>query len=402
MRIQAAALCVLFELAALPCLAQDSDGLVVTNPVTGSPQLDVVSEEDEIATARRVWSVVRDRNEAYGHEIDRPGERLARTRRVFERLVGVAHRQQLPWDVHVIESPEVNAATPGGGIVWIFGGAFGGLIDPESDDNQLAAILSHEIAHVTLLHVRSRQMQLGLAGMIDRGRSDPYFRAAFTTAQEAEADRIGVLYMALAGFNPMSAHVLWARAHEKRGSSAAAANFRHSHPLNAERVAITYDAAMNVSQYRIPGERNPNWEAILADNSLFKRQEIPEDATGARALAAALEAYRTRESTREEQHDRARAAKTLRHLQLRRAFEAPTADGRVGVFLEIYNRGPRKVKGVAFAVDYLRGQQVVASDTTCGGPVRIKPNTTGVVGCYKKQVPGTSTWRVRVIDIQID
>ena len=395
---------VILLLLATPSPAQQPS-LTTTNPVTGKPQFNVISQEQEIQNAHQSWARLRDEAEARGYAVDPIGERLSRVRRVFKRLVAVAHRQDLPWMVHLIEVPTPNAQTPGGGTVWIFGGAFGGLIEPETDENKLAAILGHEIAHVTLLHIGERQTQLGIGAMLDSDVDDPYYQAAFSTEQEAHADEIGVLYAALAGFNPMSAHVLWEDAHRKRGSSAAAQGFLNTHPVNAQRMASTYAAASKVSQYRIPGKQNPRWEALLQRNALYTKIELPKDGPGAgtaRTLGAALDAYLKHRAARDEQRERERAAQTLSNLQFGRQYESWTQDRKQAVFIELYNPGPRTITGFQAAVDYLSGQRLIYTDTECGGTTSISPGNVGHLGCYKKAVPGAFSWQIRLVDIGVE
>jgi predicted Zn-dependent protease len=128
----------------------------------------------------------------------------------------------------------VNAFTFGGGMVVVFDGLFGGMVAP-NDDDELAAVLAHEIAHVTLLHVPTRQTWAGFGSLAVKKTQDAYYRAAYSTEQEAEADRIAALYVALAGFDPFAAPRVRGRAHQRSGSSAAQYAFLHDHPLNAER-----------------------------------------------------------------------------------------------------------------------------------------------------------------------
>src|SRR5262249_10939064 len=89
------------------------------------------------------------------------------------------------WEVHVIRSGQVNAfALPGGKIV-----VFTAILQVTEDDNQLATVLSHEIAHVLAHHASERvaREQSGVAGLLRR--------KAFDRAQESEADHFGVFLM---------------------------------------------------------------------------------------------------------------------------------------------------------------------------------------------------------------
>ena len=90
---------------------------VDSHPVTGQPMFNVVSEPKEIATAKHFVDRVRSELVAAGNGFDQPSHRLRQIERVFGRLLSVAHRQHLPWRVHLADHPMSNAFTPGGGEV---------------------------------------------------------------------------------------------------------------------------------------------------------------------------------------------------------------------------------------------------------------------------------------------
>lgn len=218
--------------------------VVPLHPVTGRPVPSLIPEAQEIQTADERHQRLLAEGFRKGLAIDAPGPRLDQTEQVFPRLVAVAHRQQLPWSVELLGDPVPNAFTIGGGRVYVNDGLFGsaGLVR-DGDDDELAAVLAHEIAHVALLHVSLQETwQL----LVDRAREDPFYRAAFTTEQEAEADRLSVLYMALAGFDPRAGERIWRRAHERSGSDPLRGGFLHDHPLPADRIAIVHSAAEQV------------------------------------------------------------------------------------------------------------------------------------------------------------
>ena len=163
-------------------LYDTSTAVAPPHPVYGIPVFNVVPEAQEVAQARQAWAQIDAAARQHGIAVDPPGERLVRIRTVFTQLVAVAHRQQLPWEIHLVEAPDVNAFTPGGGMVIVLDGLFGGLVAPE-DDEELAAVLAHEIAHVTLLHVPTRQTWAGFGSLAVKATQDDYYRAAYTTEQ---------------------------------------------------------------------------------------------------------------------------------------------------------------------------------------------------------------------------
>ncbi|MGH7536308.1 MAG: M48 family metallopeptidase, partial [Gemmatimonadales bacterium] len=333
--------------ATLEAVDQAAYESIPVNPVTGALIFNVISEQTEIQQARDAWTQLVAEAVEKGVAVDSPGSRLDRTRDAFGRLVGVAHRPSLPWEVHLVGVPVVNAFTPGGGMVIVFDGLFGGLI-PAEDDDALAAVLAHEIAHVTLLHVPTRMTWSGLGPLVAKHAQDPYYQAAYTTEQEAEADRLGVLYVALAGFDPMAAWRVWEEAHQRWGSSAAQQGSLQDHPLNAERMAGTRAAASLVQQYEVSGAQNPAWETILADNVLFHRAAEVEYSPGA-GLGRAIEAggdtfVKHRQTKREEERRKAALQQLYQSIQVVRIFEAPTPDGHVGIFLDIHNGSGQEIQ----------------------------------------------------------
>lgn len=150
------------------------------------------------------------------------------------------------WEVQVFDSKEVNAfALPGGKI-----GVFTGLLKVAENQNQLAAVIGHEVAHVLAGHSAARvsnQMatQLGVAlGSAATGVSAdtigmganlllllPYGRG-----DETEADVLGLDLMAKAGFDPRQAPALWVNMGKASGGNAPP-EFMSTHPSNQTRIS---------------------------------------------------------------------------------------------------------------------------------------------------------------------
>ncbi len=150
------------------------------------------------------------------------------------------------WEVQVFDAKEVNAfALPGGKI-----GVYTGLLKVAANQDQLAAVIGHEVAHVLAGHSAARvsnQMaaQLGVAlgsavtgvspDMIGMGANllllMPYGRG-----DETEADVLGMDLMARAGFNPRQAPELWVNMGKASGGNAPP-EFMSTHPSNQSRIA---------------------------------------------------------------------------------------------------------------------------------------------------------------------
>ncbi len=333
--------------------------------------------------------------------IDPAGERLDQIRSIFQRLVAVAHRQQLPWEVHLLAAKDVNAGTVGGGLVVVFDGLFGGLVEP-GDQAELAAVLAHEVAHVTLLHVPTKSTWTSFANLAVKDATGQYYRAAYTTEQEAEADRIAALYLALAGFDPMAAPRIWERAHQRSGSSGAASGFLFDHPLDANRMAATREAAVQVAQYYTPDEKNADWQTLLATNALYQRAAETPYAPGAglgRAGAAAVDTWSRHERALQEEEQRKHVAAAFQAIQIIRAWEQPTADGHQGILLEVRNGTDRPVVELVISV-HVRGQQLLGTDNSCRAAVSIPAGQIGQMGCYKRQVAGATGLQPEIANVR--
>ncbi len=135
-----------------------------------------------------------------------------RVRAIGERIVAVCDRKELVYTFEVIEDPEMNAFSLPGGYVFVNRG----LIDRAANDDELAAVIAHEVAHVTARHAVKRYesglgMQLAqLAAVAARqgaaasglGVGMRAAQLAYARQDELEADRLGVKYMKAAGFDP--------------------------------------------------------------------------------------------------------------------------------------------------------------------------------------------------------
>lgn len=125
------------------------------------------------------------------------------------------------WEVTLFDSDQANAfALPGGKI-----GVYRGLLDVAVNQHQLAAVMAHEVGHVLARHSNERASQttlrnVGVAAAQILGVSNSALQALdvgsqlglflpFNRIQESEADSIGVILMANAGFDPQESITLW-------------------------------------------------------------------------------------------------------------------------------------------------------------------------------------------------
>ncbi len=153
------------------------------------------------------------------------------------------------WEVKVFEDDEVNAfALPGGKI-----GVYAGLLKVAKNQDQLAAVIGHEVAHVIAGHSAARvsnelAARLGVSVLGGATGIDPkliglganlLLLLPYSRADETEADVLGLRYMAQAGFDPREAPRLWVNM--SRQASGAPPEFLSTHPSHATRIRDLQD-----------------------------------------------------------------------------------------------------------------------------------------------------------------
>lgn len=149
------------------------------------------------------------------------------------------------WEIEVFNLPDANAfAMPGGKI-----GVFNGILKVAQDQDQLAAVIGHEIAHVTREH-QVAQANRGMAttgvaavvggayGMSNEAQALAQIGLTlpFSRKHESEADDLGLLYMADAGFDPRASITLWKNMDDAKSGSARPPQFLSTHPAPEDRM----------------------------------------------------------------------------------------------------------------------------------------------------------------------
>nr|WP_287464124.1 M48 family metallopeptidase [Accumulibacter sp.] len=191
--------------------------------------------------------------------LNRNAQQLARTRQIAARLIPAtaAFRNDAPawrWEVNVIRSRELNAwCMPGGKIV-----VYSGLIEQlQLSDDELAAVMAHELAHALREHGREKAGQaaginaaaaiggalIGAYFGIDSGLGstvigtvgDLAFMRPNSREMEQEADRVGIELAARAGYDPQAAVSLWQKM--GRTVSGRPPEWLSTHPANETRIA---------------------------------------------------------------------------------------------------------------------------------------------------------------------
>jgi predicted Zn-dependent protease len=212
------------------------------------------------------------------------------------RLVAHSDRPTMPFHFVVLDEDRVNAFAAPGGVVALHSG----LILAAEDEHEVAGVLAHEIAHVTQLHIfRTLQnaesmtipIALGMLALVlaGGGSGDAISGALaggaamqqqmlinFTRANEAEADRLGILTLSQAGYDPIGMAEFFERINRiNRPSGEAPPEFLRTHPVTTNRIAEAKNRAASLPR----PESNDGLNFYLAQarlRALFT--EAPEDA----------------------------------------------------------------------------------------------------------------------------
>ena len=222
-------------------------------PVTGRTALNTVSDEAVVKMSLQAFAQLKKT-----HPVSRNTVLAARVQSVGERLARVAiwDVPNADWEFVLFEVPnQINAFAMGGGKV----GVFTGLFKIIQNDDQLASVLAHEIAHVAAKHVNERLSQdmvvqgggLLVGGLMSTtgtgaltanavleayGLSTGIGAVSFDRAKEKEADHIGIMYMARAGYNPEEAVRVIENLEAATAGRAGPPAFLSTHPSNPERI----------------------------------------------------------------------------------------------------------------------------------------------------------------------
>lgn len=227
-------------------------------PVTGRHAINLVDDKDVTKMSiamfddmKRQYRVSRDR--ALNDQLKRVGDRISKV--VFWDM------PDADWEFVVFDVPQINAFAMAGGKV----GVFTGLFKIAKNDDQLASVIAHEIAHVTAKHVHEKLSQdmavgtvgaVGMIGGIAGGASGLTVNAlsqayglttavgglAFDRKKEKEADYIGLMYMARAGYDPEEAVKVLEALDAESGSGPVRSAFWSTHPPTPERIVQLLDA----------------------------------------------------------------------------------------------------------------------------------------------------------------
>lgn len=266
-------------------LYQVAESVSERDRVTGQRSLSLADRQAQIRQGNtyveRLLDQETKKKRAVNSELNKSQYRRLVT--IFDRIHQVSHLKQERWEPILIKRDSFNAFTTGGTYIVVHSK----LMETLKDDAEVAAVIGHEIAHTVANHVFERQTHAqisALAGSSSARRSG--YQAAFTHESEREADKIGILYSALAGYDPMAASRIWQRKFTQEGN--ARALFHHDHPVNAERYQETLNVGKAVLPYYRKGRINPNAATLLDNNALWRKNQQQVAAGEGGGLSALL------------------------------------------------------------------------------------------------------------------
>lgn len=241
------ALGALLMVCAAPLAAQNDTGVQVRKP-----RLLLVPESMVNETAAQQYAQMK-QQAAARRVLNTSEPAVARVRSIAARLIPHAHRfnaraAQWQWEVNVIDAPMVNAfCMPGGKIM-----VFTGLIDRlKLGDDELAAVIGHEIAHAALEHGRARMSEavlknvgvnlaaayFGLSNVGTAALAQAAHLAVtlpYSRSHETDADLVGIELAARAGFDPRAAVSVWKKMSALGGNQPP--QLLSTHPAHATRI----------------------------------------------------------------------------------------------------------------------------------------------------------------------
>jgi predicted Zn-dependent protease len=209
-----------------------------TTPVTGRSSFNLFSTSDDVQLGL----------EAYGQvlaeaKVVSSGPERDMVVRAMDRLVAVADDAGYAWEVNLLDDDAtVNAfALPGGKMA-----VYTGILPVCQSETGLAVVMGHEIGHVVARHGTARMttalganlllslVNLGDYAQLGQIALDLAFRP-YGRSQESEADEIGLIYMARAGYDPREAIAFWERMARETGGGGTP-EFLSTHPSHETRV----------------------------------------------------------------------------------------------------------------------------------------------------------------------
>jgi predicted Zn-dependent protease len=252
-----------------------SCGTTKTVPITGRQQSLMVSDDQVLSLSFQQYSEYMQSakpstNSTNTAMVKRVGQRIASAVESYLTQNGMAEEvKTYQWEFNLVQDKQVNAwCMPGGKIV-----VYEGLLPVTQDEASLAIVMGHEIAHAVARHSAERlsnayKEQYGaaalsalmqgagvssgwqqLAGLVHQ-YGGALFTSGFSRKQESEADHIGLIFAAMAGYNPEVAVTFWQRMSSATGGGSN--SLFADHPSDATRIQQIQGWLPEAQKYYVP------------------------------------------------------------------------------------------------------------------------------------------------------
>jgi len=227
-------------------------------PITGRRQLNLVSDSEVLSLSLQEYNdyiktAKKSTDQAGTALVNKVGQNIANAVVMYYKSINQEELlKDYSWEFNLVDDPQVNAfCMPGGKIV-----VYTGILPVTQDETGLAVVLGHEVAHAVAKHANERMSQEVAAqygaqalsvltgkasGSMQAIAQQVYGLGAqygvllpFNRTQESEADHLGLIFMAIAGYNPQAALPFWQRMAQ---NGQAVPEFMSTHPSDATRIA---------------------------------------------------------------------------------------------------------------------------------------------------------------------
>ncbi|MEJ5053967.1 M48 family metallopeptidase [Sphingobacterium sp. MYb382] len=244
-----------------------------TVPLSGRKQLSLVSDDQiqnqataaykEFLGSPKTKVVTGTANAAL---VKKVGNNIAIAVNRYLTAQGLSNQYNFTWEFNLIESPDVNAwCMPGGKVA-----VYTGILPFTRNEEGLATVMGHEIAHAIARHSMEQMsnqyaMQIGaqvlgvatsgknaiMQGLVNNayGIGGQLALLKYSRSNESEADKLGLMFMAMAGYNPDTAVGFWERMASSKIGGSTPAEFMSTHPSDARRIADIQKLLPEARQY---------------------------------------------------------------------------------------------------------------------------------------------------------
>ena len=225
-------------------------------PITNRRQVNLIGEQQLIEMAELQYAAFKDSvivlplSNTQAKRVKRIGDRIKKSVVDFLTIKGHENRVEgFKWEFITVENEQLNAwCMPGGKVCF-----YTGILDIMDSDDEIAVVMGHEIAHAIARHGNERMSQqltlAGLSGLASSGTADStqsvsIFHSVFmgsatlgmlkfSRIHESESDKLGLVFMKLAGYDPQKAIGFWEKMAAQGGS---VPEILSTHPSDERRI----------------------------------------------------------------------------------------------------------------------------------------------------------------------